>query len=1561
MRFFGHHRLISSDRLPALQLGLFFLLIVGVLSPLRGQAPYVLPYTIGTFAGGTIANGGTTPGSGSIATGTSCFGNGKAPFALDTLGDGCPASSVLIASDPHDVRIDGRGNLFYANNSNDMVHKFNPYTLSQSAYVGNLGGFASCAKAGVYGTADKYGDGCTNSDGVANNSLTSSGTQALFTPVLKGVRGLGLAPNGNLFIASYNDDLAHEVTASTGFFSLVAGSLSAGSVAAGTANGTSMASSLSSPRGIGADANGNVYIADTTNNVIRLVNQFTAPNATNPTYTPGVVSYYSSYYSSSTQTLTLANLTPGPIGSAKVEAPEDVKVDSNGNVFIVDFTNNVVRAVWNGVGTLPGYSPSSLTKGYIYVVAGNAGTANPNNSYPTGGVGVAPVAMPAQSVQFGSIRKISLDSRNNLYIADSGEEVVWFVDATTGYIRTVAGSFGQTATSVSTTRPAWVCPGSTNAIGDGCPGTQANLDASSNMGTDADSSGNLYITDSEGGGVGLPRIRKVLSGLNFPPTTSAAPITQTIQIHFAVNDGPASTSPYTINNPDFALTGTPSCKVQADNTQDCLLNVTFTPSQTGFETSGLAVASKNSGATPLVLTGTGTATAIAFDPGNTGLVNSSVSNPQGIAVDTIGNSYIADTGNNRIILSSPTSGTSVFAGGSPATCSAATDTLGIGDGCAATAATFKSPSALALGTDGYLYIADTGNNVIRRINLATGIISLWGGGGTPCSQASDAFGDNCSALNATFKAPAGLAADNLGNLFVADTGNNLIREIGRNGWVSSFAGGASTVCATATDNLGDGCGATQTTFNKPTGLAFDITGHYLFVADTGNSNVRKIYLDATYSYSPTSGTPTTSTNIVVNPVTLVAGVGQPQTTVNQSSIAALSGLNTPTGVAVDSAENVYIADTGNHAVRLVTPATGVISTIAGILGTSGTGTLPAAATVTQLNLPSAIAVSPLGTLTIADAGNNRVLSDTRSAITYNFGRVNEGTASPVQNFTEVNISTAVASSIAITQAPVNTQFTLVATANNNSSIPACGTSLASGAACSLVGQFVPTSPGSQSSTFSEAPTGAIGAPAITLTGTGAVLTPTTATVAQTTPATGSPQFGGPLTFTATVTPTACNTAAPACYPSGTVTFVVDGTPSAPIAITGSGNSITLPLPATATYSPTGLAVQSHTVSCNYSGDFYYAPFTCPTINIPVVQASTKATLTFAPGTNNQPQYPTSNCATVTTSGLPTTGDNKCTQTTLVATVASTTVGIPTGTVTFLVNGAPLDGTDANPIGLNSSGVASFPLVFYVTTNGTLYTGSGGDGSLAPGTYTLSCVFTGPSGSNYAGSNCAPVQFTVLPQVAAFTLVPRGCIASALYPGGQFTAELGSQCANPVFTNGVPTVATADGSTTDATIFLLPSNTVSGTVTFACSGLPTNTACTFQPTSLTLTPGTAYAPPVYTDVTFFTDVKSTSAIAKPASSTTLAFMIGWPITLFSLIALLVLRRRNSVRGLSLLTLFVLMVGTALTFSGCAGPGNYTPSLTPAGTYPITITATGAGITSTTVVDLTITAPGIVGQQ
>jgi len=189
---------------------------------------------------------------------------------------------------------------------------------------------------------------------------------------------------------------------------------------------------------------------------------------------------------------------------------------------------------------------------------------------------------------------------------------------------------------------------------------------------------------------------------------------------------------------------------------------------------------------------------------------------------------------------------------------------------------------------------------------------------------------------------------------------------------------------------------------------------------------------------------------------------------------------------------------------------------------------------------------------------------------------------------------------------------------------------------------------------------------------------------------------------------------------------------------------------------------------------------------------------------------------------------------------------------------------------------------------------------------------------------------------------------------------------------VPTVAVADGSTTDVTVLILPSNNLSGTLSFSCTGMPVSTVCTFSPQTLALTPSTGVSTLLYFDTTFWTDLQASdiTSLHKPSLGTgksnktgiQYALILGWPFTLLGLVAFARLRRKPGVaRGLSLLAMLLIMTGSSMLFTSCAGPGGYTPVLTPAGTYPITITVTGGGVTATTLVNFKVTSPGIAGQQ
>jgi sugar lactone lactonase YvrE len=277
--------------------------------------------------------------------------------------------------------------------------------------------------------------------------------------------------------------------------------------------------------------------------------------------------------------------------------------------------------------------------------------------------------------------------------------------------------------------------------------------------------------------------------------------------------------------------------------------------------------------------------------------------PSGVTVDGAGNLYIADTNHNRIRmvcgkkLIATIAGTACTTAGNITTI-AGGDTGGYGgDSGLATSATLDLPSSLVQDGAGNLYIADTGNNVIRKITAATGVISTVAGNGTA------AFGGDAAAatLGQLYK-PQGVAVDASGNLYIADTDNQRIRR------VDAATGIITTVAGNGTSGFGgDSLAATssQSELNYPNAVAFDSLGN-LYIADTLNNRIRKI---------SSAGVLTTFAG---NGAIGDAGDG---------GTATAAELDAPSGVVVDPAGNVYIADTQNNAIRKVSSSSGDISTI----------------------------------------------------------------------------------------------------------------------------------------------------------------------------------------------------------------------------------------------------------------------------------------------------------------------------------------------------------------------------------------------------------------------------------------------------------------------------------------------------------------------------------------------------------------------------------------------------------------------------------------------------------
>jgi hypothetical protein len=317
--------------------------------------------------------------------------------------------------------------------------------------------------------------------------------------------------------------------------------------------------------------------------------------------------------------------------------------------------------------------------------------------------------------------------------------------------------------------------------------------------------------------------------------------------------------------------------------------------------------------------------------GDSGSATSATLNlPQGIALDAAGNLFIADTANNCIRKISSGIITTV----------AGTGTAGYtGDGAAATSATLTLPQGIAVDTAGNLFIADTGNHCIRKVDASTGVITTVAGTGT-----AGYSGDGGAATAAQLNSPQSIAVDASGNIYFTDTANNRVRK------VDVTWGTITTVAGTGVaDYGGDNGQATAAMLNYPAGIAVDTVGN-LYIADTANNRVRML---------------DTSTGII----TTVAGNGV-ATYLGDNGQATAASLNGPTGLAVDASGNLYISDVGNQRVRKVTSA-GVIVTVTGT-GTATYSTGNNLAIGAACDGPAGLAVNSSGYLYFADTNNYRV-------------------------------------------------------------------------------------------------------------------------------------------------------------------------------------------------------------------------------------------------------------------------------------------------------------------------------------------------------------------------------------------------------------------------------------------------------------------------------------------------------------------------------------------------------------------------------------------------------------
>jgi len=380
-----------------------------------------------------------------------------------------------------------------------------------------------------------------------------------------------------------------------------------------------------------------------------------------------------------------------------------------------------------------------------------------------------------------------------------------------------------------------------------------------------------------------------------------------------------------------------------------------------------------------------------------------LTNPQRVTVDQYGNLWIPDTGNSAVrfvyggvsapafITSTSAEGISLTKGniytvagiagssctggdyggqGNPSTC---------GNENIANQAHLEAPMAVAVDSSNNVYIVDGYQSVIWKINATTGVIEQIAG-----TLYTDAYvGDGGTASSAQFNAPRGMAIDDSGNLYIADTGNNVIRELTLNAnssyTVNTIAGStAGTACDTATaatSPCGDGDAATLATLNGSFGVFVDTSGN-IYIPDTYDFRLRVIYesgtvptLKAAGINSPTAGSIYTIAGNGTQCTSSTGSDGTAATACGDTGSAVSAQLRRSADVSVDSAGTVFLADRQDHSIRKI-DSTGNINLVAGTERVSGYGGDGSAATSAELNNPYGLALDTQGNLYVADTNNS---------------------------------------------------------------------------------------------------------------------------------------------------------------------------------------------------------------------------------------------------------------------------------------------------------------------------------------------------------------------------------------------------------------------------------------------------------------------------------------------------------------------------------------------------------------------------------------------------------------
>jgi sugar lactone lactonase YvrE len=673
---------------------------------------------------------------------TTIAGTGTLGFA----GDGGPAQNAQLAT-PTALGLDAAGNLYVLDRGNRRVRRIEAETGIIRTVAGS-------------GESDFSGDAGPATLATFNNP-----------------RGLAVAPDRTLYIADTGNHRIRRVDATTGIITTVAGS---GVAAFAGDGGPGALAQLSFPQAVALDAAGNLYLIDGGNHRVRRMDGQTGAIATVAgTGDPGFSG------------------DGGPATLARLNTPQALALDRAGGLYLADGGNDRVRRV-------------ELASGLIRTVGG------------TGRPGFSGDGGPAMQAQLANPQALAVDTRGNVFVADTFNDRVRRIEAGSNAISTVGGS------------------GAAGLVGDGGPAIEAQLASPNSVALDA--SGNRFIADKFNF-----RVRRIDARTGTITTVAGTGEPG------SVGDGGPATQAQLSFPAGLALDAAGNLFI-ADS-----LFIRHVDVRTGVITT---------------VAGTRVLRSLPGDGGPA--TQAKLGLPEGLALDASGNLFIADRQNHRIRRIEARTGIITTVAG--------TGERGFsGDGGPATEAQLASPSGVGLEASGNLFIADTGNNRVRRINARTGIITTVAGTGEVGFPR-----DGGPATQAPLSFPAALALDTSGNLLIADTFNGRVRR------VDVRTGIITTVAGTGQGFSGDGGPAAQVQLSFPEGLAFDASGNF-FIADRGNDRVRRV--DA-------------GTGVI----TTVAGTRERRFS-GDGGPATQAQLAFPAGLALDVSGNLFVADSNNQAVR----------------------------------------------------------------------------------------------------------------------------------------------------------------------------------------------------------------------------------------------------------------------------------------------------------------------------------------------------------------------------------------------------------------------------------------------------------------------------------------------------------------------------------------------------------------------------------------------------------------------------------------------------------------------